>query len=228
MVVASGGNIAVFSGILAIFAKRMANPLRLFVLIFGIWGYAALAGNGIPIVRAAIMASISTLAEPYFKCDVIPVLFAAGAVMTILDPSLGTSASFLLSFSATLGIATLASGASEAFAFFPKRFSVRETFSATLAATLATVPVSAASFQTFATVSILSNVLVIPLLVFSAVPTVIAMVSESLGLYAAANWIGAIGYGGLVWTNAVSDFASEWRFSSIVLEPFSTGMLAVV
>ncbi len=226
--VASGGNIAVFSGILAVFAKRMANPLRVFVLIFGIWGYAALAGNGIPIVRAAIMASISTLAEPYFKCDVIPVLFAAGAVMAILDPSLGTSASFLLSFSATLGIATLASGASEAFAFFPKRFSIRETFSATFAATLATVPVSAVSFQTFATASILSNVLVIPVLAFSVIPTVVAMILESLGLCVAANWVGAIGYGGLAWTNSISDFASGWRFSSIVLESFSTGMLAAV
>ncbi len=53
----------------------MANIPRFFVLILGIWGYAALAGYGIPIIRAAIMATVSTVAEPYFRCDAVPVLF---------------------------------------------------------------------------------------------------------------------------------------------------------
>lgn len=227
LVVASGGNVAVFSGILAIFAKRMPNLVRLGILLWGIWGYCALAGSGIPIIRAAIMASVATLAEPYFKCDVVPVLFWTWAVMTILDPSMGSSASFLLSFSATLWMATLAHEAAETFTLVTKRFSIRETLSATFAATLATIPVSASFFGTLATVSILSNILVVPFLAFAAIPTLLGMVFEVGGFSFAATMFAAVGYGTLKWTNAVSDWMGGLAFSSIILNPVEAGILGV-
>lgn len=71
-------------------------------LLLGIWSYAILAGSGIPVVRAAIMASLATLAEPVFKADPVAVLLAVAAAMALFDPSMGSDASFLLSFSATL------------------------------------------------------------------------------------------------------------------------------
>ena len=79
LVVASGGNVAVVGGVLAIFARRLPFVARAAFLLCGIWGYASLAGSGVPVVRAALMSTVSTLAEPVFKADAVATLFAVAA-----------------------------------------------------------------------------------------------------------------------------------------------------
>jgi competence protein ComEC len=172
LVVASGGNIAVVAGTLAIFAKRLPFLMRALLLFSGIWGYAALAGCGIPIVRAAMMASVALFSEPFFKADPIPLLFSVGAAMVLWSPETAMSASFLLSFSATLGIAVLAAKTSENLLMVPSGFSLRETLVATVSATVATIPVSLILFGSLPVLSIVSNLMVIPFLAYAAIPTI--------------------------------------------------------
>lgn len=179
LVVASGGNVAVVGGTLAIFAKRLPFVMRAMLLICGIWGYAALAGSGIPVMRAAFMASVATLAEPLFKTDAVATLFAVAAGMVLWNPLIGSDASFLLSFAATLGMSAVAPKVSENLSFVPKSLSLRETAVATIAATVATVPVTAAAFGSLPVLSIVSNVATIPILAYAAVPTLLAIPAEA-------------------------------------------------
>lgn len=124
-------------------------------------------------------------------------------------------------------MATLARGATETFTLVTKRFSIRETLSATFAATLATIPVSASLFGTLVTVSILSNILVVPFLAFAAIPTLLGMVFEVGGFSFVATIFAAVGYGTLKWTNAISDWMGGLAFSSIILNPIEVGVLGV-
>lgn len=215
LVVASGGNIAVVAGMLAVFAKRLPYGLRLFVLVSGIWAYAALAGTGIPVVRAAMMASVAVLAEPFFRTDPIVLLFAVGLAMVLHDPGIATNASFLLSFSATLGIATLATKASENLLSVPKGFSLRETLAATLSATVATIPVSLVAFGSLSTLSIVSNMLAIPVLAYATLPTLAALSLDAFGWTSLATPIGSIGYSALAWTNFVAEKIATVPYSTI-------------
>lgn len=146
LVVASGGNVAVVGGMLAVFAKRLPFAARAAFLLCGIWGYAALAGSGIPVMRAAFMSTVATLCEPAFEADAIATLLAVGVGMVLWNPLTASDASFLLSFAATLGMSAVAPKISENLSFVPKSLSLKETAVATLAATVATVPVTAAAF----------------------------------------------------------------------------------
>lgn len=92
------------------------------------------------------MSTVATLCEPAFKADAVPTLFAVAAGTVLWNPQTASDASFLLSFAATLGMSAVAPKISENLSFVPKSLSLKETAVATLAATVATVPVTAAAF----------------------------------------------------------------------------------
>ena len=100
--------------------------------------------------------------------------------MALWNPSIGSNASFLLSFAATLGMSAVAPKISENLSFVPKSLSLKETAVATLAATVATMPVTAAAFESLPVLSIVSNVATIPILAYAAIPTLLAIPAEAL------------------------------------------------
>lgn len=100
--------------------------------------------------------------------------------MALWNPSIGSDASFLLSFAATLGMSAVAPKISENLSFVPKSLSLKETAVATLAATVATMPVTAAAFGSLPVLSIVSNVATIPILAYAAIPTLLAIPAEAL------------------------------------------------
>lgn len=86
LVVASGGNIAILAGMLSFFVIRLRPWIGTSVLLVSIWGYAALAGFGIPIVRAAVMASAAIALRPFGKTDPTNLLFATAIGFLLFDP----------------------------------------------------------------------------------------------------------------------------------------------
>jgi len=73
-----------------------------------IWVYAAMAGFGAPVTRAAIMMSVFLLGRALGRQhSIAPPLGAAAAVMVALQPAVLGEASFHLSFAAVAGIALL-------------------------------------------------------------------------------------------------------------------------
>ena len=106
----SGFHITLFS----LFLKRFLQRLHLsrrksaFFALVGAWSYVLLSGAQIPAVRAGIMATAVLIGELVGRrSDAVNSLFGAGLLIVLLSPWSITSASFLLSFSATFGLCVL-------------------------------------------------------------------------------------------------------------------------
>ncbi len=129
IVAISGYNITVLISIISAIAVRLFGRRRSFpILVIALVVYAILVGASASVVRAAIMGLI-TLWAIYLgrQAAALNSLFAAGILMTALDPNTLFDVGFQLSFVATLGLviyATPFTRATEGFVtrLFNRRF----------------------------------------------------------------------------------------------------------
>ena len=159
IMVASGMNIAFFSGpvlsLLALFFKRRIAIILLFTVI---WFYSLVTGLQPPIVRAAIMASLVYFSHLVGReAEGGWVLFLTAVLMLFLNPLLFFDIGFRLSFLATAGLIYL-SPKLKATHFFLFR---QETFTSSVAAQLATLPILVASFGQLNLISPLINLTIL-------------------------------------------------------------------
>lgn len=165
IMVASGMNIALIAGsalsVLTLFFRRKQAIIFLLGLI---WFYSILIGFSAPIVRAAIMASLTYLAQLVGReAEAKRGLWLTGLLMLFIRPGLVWDIGFQLSFMATLGLVYLQPVLSRS-GFFLLRF---ESFASSLAAQIMTLPILAVNFGAVNLVSPLINLAVlwtIPLL----------------------------------------------------------------
>jgi len=106
VVVASGYNISVVAGLLiSVILRFIKRRFALFLSVFGILAYTLMTGAEPPVVRAAIMGSLTFLAQFLGReKDAWRALFFAGGVMLLTNPLLLFDLGFQLSFLATAGI----------------------------------------------------------------------------------------------------------------------------
>jgi competence protein ComEC len=150
------------------------RQLYLFIPLIAIWGYDGLAGISPSVHRAVIMGSIY-LVGLYLgrQNSIMPALAAAAALMVGFQPELLFNVSFQLSFMAMAGLVLLAP---------PIERGLRRVFSnedeeegrwsralayavaATVAATLATLPLVAFYFQQVSIVGLPATLLALPVL----------------------------------------------------------------
>ena len=198
----SGLHVGVFLA-LSLAASRLVFGARgrVYVLapLAAVWMYAALSGMSPSVQRAAIMGSVY-LAGLYLgrQNSGMPALAAAAAVMVGLSPAILTSVSFQLSFAAMAGLVLLSPPIERrlqlALPAGPERPWSRElTFAiaASVAATLATLPLVAYYFNYVSLVSLPATLLAMP-----AMPFILgsALLTSALGLLDAsaarpAAWI---------------------------------------
>jgi len=181
-VAASGMNVSMLTsfllGTLIIFLRRQyAIILTSVIVLF----YVALASFQPSIVRAAIMAIFSLSAGIAGRQNTsLLALFLAAFVMIIWDPQVLTSVSFILSFSATLGIILLDPILKQGL-FAPALF---EDFRTTISAQIATTPILMFFFGSYSPVSIIVNFLVLwtipPLMVLGGLGAFLSFVSKTL------------------------------------------------
>ena len=161
-----------------------------------VWGYTLLAGAPVSAVRAAIMGTVFLAALALGRPrSTLPALAFAGAVMASVEPGVLRSLSFQLSFAAMAGIALWAEpiavylgGRHSLDAARPKepglfRRLTFETAAATIAATAATLPLTAFYFQSVPLLGLPATLLVLP-----AVPAVLV----TQGLAALAGLFGGV------------------------------------
>jgi len=110
VVVASGYNISVVAGLLIyVLLRFIKRNFAIFLSFFGILVYTLIAGAEPPVVRAAIMGSLTFLAQLLGReKDAWRALFFAGGVMLLANPLLLFDLGFQLSFLATAGILAFA------------------------------------------------------------------------------------------------------------------------
>ena len=144
IMVASGMNIALFSGtvlsFLTIFFKRRIAIIFLFIVI---WFYAVMTGLQPAIIRAAIMASLIYFSQLVGReAESGRVLWLTGGLMLLVNPLWLLDVGFQLSFLATAGLVYLQPKLAKSKFFLFKY----ESFSSSIASQLSTMPVLVINF----------------------------------------------------------------------------------
>ncbi len=182
IIAASGMNVSMLIEFVLVFLLLFfKRPYALIITAGIVIFYTALGEFQASIVRASIMGIIALGAGVTGRQNTsFLALFYAAWAMIFWDPAVISSISFILSFSATLGIIIL----DPIFKQFVFRGSLFEDFRTTLSAQIATTPILLFFFGTYSAVSIVTNFLVlwtVPLLmVFGMAAAILSFISDML------------------------------------------------
>lgn len=166
LIAVSGYNVTVVAGVALLLAIRfLARRKATLLAIAVVWGYSLLTGLPPSALRAAIMATMALSSVLVGRdSDALPFLCFSGAVMVGLDPQLLYDLGFQLSFLATAGLVLLEPVLRLGLARLRVPGWLASSFSVTVAAQLAVLPVLAANFHAVSLVSPLTNLLLAPIL----------------------------------------------------------------
>jgi len=151
---------------------RIPNYLQTLAVIAGLYYYAALAGFNAPVVRAVIMAVVYLLGVLlHRRSDAINTLSLAALLILLFHPLELFQVSFQFSFAAVLGIVLFYQKLYKQFLHVFTRWYenrnrfkifITQLFFASLAAQLATVPLTAWYYGRVSVIALLLNLPVIP------------------------------------------------------------------
>lgn len=201
ILVVSGMHVMIIAQLLSKVLERWLRPRMQFIVIAGaLFGFCVIIGLAASVVRASLMGLLPILARAVQRRPVMHYSLAVTAVgMVAWNPYiLMHDMGFQLSFLATLGLIYIQPLCARMCWWVPERFTLRETLSTTMAATLFTTPLTVSTFGMFSTVSLLANIIVVPisnLMLFVGFACVmLAQVSVSLaGLIGYLLWVAVSG-----------------------------------
>ena len=165
-VVLSGYNVMlVVVFVMTILSYFLGLRARLLFGVAAIVAFALLVGLSATVVRASIMAVLILVARTTGNSyGVMRALFLAGLIMLMVNPYLLVfDPGFHLSFVATMGLILLAPHLETLFARVPSVIGVREFLVATVATQIFVLPLLLYQIGEFSVVSVLVNVLVLPM-----------------------------------------------------------------
>lgn len=233
----SGYNFAIVAALLtALFGRLLGRWRGMAAAFVGIAVYAALAGAGAGVVRAAVMGVIGVFGAQIGRRQVgVNSLVVTAGVMAVYDPWVLWDLSFQLSFAATMGLILYATPLQARFtAWATGRFGaawadrlaapVSEFVLITMAAQVTTLPLMLYRFQRLSLSSLLVNPLVLPaqapVMLFGGLAALLGIVWPWGGQLAAwAVWPF------LAYTIRVIEWFAALPLSSMVLPPIATWLL---
>ncbi|MCL5961685.1 MAG: DNA internalization-related competence protein ComEC/Rec2 [Chloroflexi bacterium] len=221
----SGMNISLLCGLLGIIGRRLlSRRFNLAFLLAGILGYAALVGPQPSVVRASIMGGLLVVAAYLGRpADAVVWLLLSAAAMAAYDPGVLGDVGFQLSFAATAGLALFVPLLQPCFGKLPRWLG--EGLAVTLAAQIATVPITALNFGQLSLVTPLANLLVepavLPLMIGAALTSALGILFEPAGQL--VGWITYFVAGYMV---VVVEYLGGEPWASVSLGRF--GLLPVV
>ncbi|OGE37334.1 hypothetical protein A3B45_04620 [Candidatus Daviesbacteria bacterium RIFCSPLOWO2_01_FULL_39_12] len=159
IVVASGQNLSMvagfFLGLSGLIKKKNAVLLGLLAAIL----YTLLTGLQVPILRAAVMFGLASLAQLFGRDkDSWRILAVTAGAMLLINPNWITEISFQLSFLATFGVVVVAPIFLKWLKVVPI---IGQDLAVTLAAQLMVTPVIAQNFHQISLVSLITNTLIL-------------------------------------------------------------------
>ncbi|TSC62342.1 MAG: hypothetical protein G01um101448_971 [Parcubacteria group bacterium Gr01-1014_48] len=188
IIVLSGYNIAIVAeAVMRLFAFA-SRRIALFAGGGAIILFAMMTGGHAAVVRASIMALFVLLARVTGRrYDIVRALLLAAGAMVFVNPRiLVFDTSFQLSFLATLSLIIVAPIFEKVFCFVPKALSMRENVTATISTQLFVLPVLVYIMGEFSLISVVVNVLVLPVIpismFFGFLTAATAFVSSALAL----------------------------------------------
>ncbi|MEZ4979457.1 MAG: ComEC/Rec2 family competence protein [Chitinophagales bacterium] len=143
--------------------------IKLLLLLGALWFYAFLTGSSPSVLRAACMFSLLALATSFQrKTQILNILAASALILLYIQPMLLYEVGFQLSYLALLGILAFHSKI-YALLYFDNFLldKIWGLVAVSLAAQLTSTPISLYYFHVFPNYFILSNLLIVPLAIFS-------------------------------------------------------------
>ena len=216
-----------------VFGRR--RQYHLIAPLVAIWLYVLLAGMSPSALRAAIMGTVFLLGLGLGRPrSILPSLGLAGAIMVAVDPNVLWRVSFQLSFAAMAGIATLAEPVSlrlqQLLGVPDSEKSAAKTFvlgvtgavGVSVAAIVATMPLTAFYFKQVSLVGLPTTLVTLPMLPFALVFHGLASV---LGLIVAP--LGTV-FGWLAWAVSAYIMGVVHVVADFPITSFETGKIAPV
>jgi competence protein ComEC len=143
---------------------KYGKPIRALVVLFGIWGFAMLAGFSPSVLRAAVMFSFLSIAlNARRKTSAINTLALSAVFLLLFNPYLIHHVGFQLSYFAVISIVTLQPRLSKLYQ--PKFYLSRKAWdiiTVTISAQLGVLPLSLYYFHQFPGMFLLSNLVILP------------------------------------------------------------------
>lgn len=168
ILVASGSNIGFVLGLwffILRFLFRVPRRVALISAIPSLWMYATLAGGDAPIMRACVMTSVGLLAYALAREDrTYQPLALAALTLLLLSPKSLFDVGFQMSFLTVFGLIYMLPAIDPLFATW--NFVARQLARlacTTLVAQLWILPITAGVFREFYPISLLSNLVILPL-----------------------------------------------------------------
>ncbi len=222
IVVLSGYNIMlVVAFVMYVLAFLLPMRARLVFGIVAVSAFALMVGLSATVVRASIMAALVLVARSFGRTyTVMRALMLAGLVMLFINPYLPVyDTGFQLSFVATLGLILVAPVIEARLHLVPTVIGLREFLTATLATQLFVMPILLYQIGEFSVVSVVVNVLVLPMVPVAMLLTfaagMLVFVSHTLALP-----IAFVAYGSLTYIISVATFFAALPFASFVVPTF--------
>lgn len=218
IVAISGYNITIISTILLslLISLRVRRQRAFWIVVCGIAVFVLFVGASASVVRAGIMGVLVLMARQMGRLSHIGnVLILTAVLMTLWNPYvLLWDAGFQLSFLATLGLIYIAPWFEKYCKKVPETFGLRESIVATLAATVATLPLILFQFGRLSIVSPIVNVLILPFIPFIMAVGFFAT-TASFVLFPLGQFIGFIAWGGMAYIVVIVRWFAELPFAAV-------------
>ncbi|MDP2674793.1 MAG: ComEC/Rec2 family competence protein [Dehalococcoidia bacterium] len=234
LVAVSGQNVSLLAGLLmAALAWAVGRRRAAWLALAAVGAYSLLVGGEPSVVRAAIMGGLYVAAVGFGRQNTAAIALAlAAAAMTAAGPQVAHDVGFQLSFSATLGLMTLAPQlATQAERLvrrwpgidrFPLTRPAVELAAVTLAAVAFTLPITAVNFRAVSLVAPLANVLAVPAFLAVAVTGAITAAAGAL-VPAAAQPLGLLAWPPAAYMVTVVRMAADIPLASVAVRGVGTG-----
>lgn len=230
IVVLSGYNVMiVVEAVMRLLSFCCGVRIRTVLGVAAIVTFAVLVGLSATVVRASIMAILVLIARATGRSyAVLRALVFAGIAMLIFNPYLlAFDPGFQLSFLATLGLILVAPHIEERLRLVPTRFQIREFITATLATQLMVLPLLLYLMGEFSVVSVVVNVLVLPVVPFAMLLTFLVGVLGFI-VPAVSIGVGYLAYLALQYIIVVASFAVMLPYAAVPVPVFPFWIVVVL
>ncbi|MCB9814606.1 ComEC/Rec2 family competence protein [Candidatus Nomurabacteria bacterium] len=223
IVVLSGYNVMlVVAFFMLLFSFFLPLRVRIIAGIISIAAFALIVGLSATVVRASIMVSLVLIAQASGRrYDVLRGLLFAGMVMIFVNPFLLLyDIGFQLSFMATLGLLLIVPQFEVSLVKTSNLWGIRDFFLATVATQIAVLPLLMFHIGQVSLISVVVNVLVLPLV---PVAMLLTFISGLVGFFS-GQLAGLIGYLASISLNyilMVADWFAHVPLAAVTVPQFS-------
>lgn len=222
IVVLSGSNVTIIAEAITRVLSLLPKYIAAAGGIFGIIAFTIIAGTSATVVRSAIMSIVAVLAKTFGRStDALRALVIAACGMTLLNPDIVLyDPSFQLSFTGTLGLILLGDQTSRWFRWIPERGGLREIVSASVASQISITPMILHMSGMFSFVSLLVNILVLPLLPLTMLMVFVTGCLRFISSVLSVPTL-VVSYALLGYELKIVDFFSSWQYAATTIPALS-------